>query len=73
MSMTSVRIRSRTGYDLRTFLSQSLVRSREEDMAVDYQSMCEKVSGDDVESRSGSRFLNAVLADQFVILFPLAH
>jgi hypothetical protein len=34
ISMTSARIRSRAGYGLRTFLSQSLVRSIDEDMAV---------------------------------------
>lgn len=32
--------------------------------------MRDKVSSDEVESRSGSRFLNAVLADPFVILHP---
>ena len=34
ISITSARIRSRAGYGLSTFLSQSLVRSMDEDMAV---------------------------------------
>ena len=34
ISITSARIRSRAGYGLRTFFSQSLVRSIDEDMAV---------------------------------------
>jgi hypothetical protein len=34
ISITSERIRSRAGYGLSTFLSQSLVRSIDEDMAV---------------------------------------
>jgi hypothetical protein len=34
ISITSARIRSRAGYGLSTFLSQSLVRSIDEDMAV---------------------------------------
>ena len=34
ISITSAKIRSRAGYGLSTFLSQSLVRSIDEDMAV---------------------------------------
>ena len=70
ISITSARIRSRAGYGLRTFFSQSLVRSIDEDMAV-REGLSVSESSDRYRglwSRSG--FLNAVLADQFVILLP---
>ena len=70
VSITSVRIRSRAGYGLRTFFSQSLVRSMDEDMAV-YEGMGVGSSTDWYGGLwSRSRFLDAVLADQFVILLP---
>lgn len=72
ISITSAKIRSRAGYGLSTFLNQSLVRSIDEDMAVcEGIGVCLVVL---VESLGvDDRFLNAVLADQFVIPLPLFH